>query len=170
MGCLLTGGITKECAHAFGGLKEVFIGNFDDIDTVTYDVDGSISGITMLSGATMYEFEFVKDTAQALEELVENGASSYINQTINLQLGNVTQERKNILEELSLGTFFVVVKKSDDLYWMYGEPKQSAGLEATALTIDTGAAQSDTSSVSITLVGASLGYADQIADGVALPI
>lgn len=170
MGCLLTGGITKECAHAFGGLKEVYIGNFDDIDTVTYDVDGSISGITMLSGATMYEFEFVKDTAQALEELVENGASSYINQTINLQLGNVTQERKNILEELSLGTFFVVVKKSDDLYWMYGEPKQSAGLEATALTIDTGAAQSDTSSVSITLVGASLGYADQIADGVALPI
>jgi hypothetical protein len=169
MGCLLTGGITKECAHTFGGLKELLIGNFDDIDEVTYDVDGSISGITMISGATTYEFEFVKDTAQALEELVENGASSYINQTINLQLGGINQEKKIVLEELSLGKFFVIVKKSDDLYWMYGEPKNSAGLEATALTIDTGTAQSDVSSASVTLVGASLGYANSFVDKTAVP-
>lgn len=162
MSCLLTAGISKECAHAFGGLKEIYIGNFDELSGMTYDADGNISACTLTSGSTIYSFEFVKDTAQALEELVENGASSYINQTINAQFNGITQAKKEILDALSLATVFVIVKKTDDKYWFYGEPTKSAGLEATALTIDTGTAQGDVSSASVTLVGAALEYASTI--------
>lgn len=162
MGCLLTAGVTKDCAHAFGGLKEVYIGNFTELSGVTYSAEGQITGLTMTTGATAFEFEFVKDTAQALEELVENGASSFINQTINLQLNGLTQAKKEVLDTLSLATVFVIVKKTDDVYWIYGEPTQSAGLEATALTIDTGTAQGDTQAASVTLVGASLRYASTV--------
>lgn len=162
MSCLLANGISKECAHAFGGLKEIYIGNFSDLESLTYDVDGQITGVTLASGATIYEFEFVKDTGQALEELVENGASSYINQTINAQFNGITQEKKKVLDTLSLANVFVIVKKTDNNYWFYGENEKSAGLEATALTIDSGAAQSDVSSASVTLVGASLEYASTV--------
>jgi len=165
MGCLLNAGVTKDCAHAFGGLKEVYIGNFSEVESMTYDAEGQVTGITMTStGATFYDFEFVKDTAQALEELVENGASSYINQTINLQLNGITQAKKEVLDTLSLATVCVIVKKTDDVYWVFGEPTQSAGLEATALTIDTGTAQSDVQSASVTLVGASLRYSSTATD------
>lgn len=164
MGCLLTAGVTKDCAHAFGGLKEVYIGNFSEVSGMTYSPTGEVTGITLTSGATAYSFEFVKDTAQALEELVENGASSFVNQTINLQINGLTQEKKSQLDNLSLATVFVIVKKTDDVYWIYGEPTQSAGLEATALTIDTGTAQGDVQAGSITLVGASLRYASTCTD------
>ena len=162
MSCLLTAGVTKDCAHAFGGLKEVYIGNFSEMTGITYNTDGQVTGITMSGVATAYAFEFVKDTAQALEELVENGASSFINQTINLQLNGMTQAKKAVLDTLSLATMFVIVKKTDDVYWIYGETTQSAGLEATAMTIDTGTAQGDTQAASITLVGASLRYASTV--------
>ena len=164
MSCLLTAGVTKDCAHAFGGLKEVYIGNFSELTSVDYSATGEITGFTMTTGATAYDFEFVKDTAQALEELVENGASSFINQTLNLQLNGMTQAKKEILDTLSLATVFVIVKKTDDVYWVYGEPTQSAGLEATALTIDTGTAQGDTQAAAVTLVGASLRYASTATD------
>ena len=164
MSCLLTAGVTKDCAHAFGGLKEVYIGNFSELTSIEYDADGQVTGFTMTSGSTAYEFEFVKDTAQTLEELVENGASSFINQTINLQLNGMTQAKKAVLDTLSLATVFVIAKKTDDVYWVYGEPTQSAGLEATALTIDTGTAQGDTQAAAVTLVGASLRYASTASD------
>lgn len=165
MSCLLTAGVAKDCAHSFGGLKGTLkIGNFTELESVAYDTEGNITGVTMTTGATVYDFEFVKDTAQALEELVENGASSYINQTINLQLNNINLEKKKVLDTLSLATVFVIAQKTDDNYWLYGEPTKSAGLEATTLTIDTGTAQSDVSSASVTLVGASLNYAPTISE------
>ena len=30
--CLLTAGVTKACAHEFGGLKELYIANYSEID------------------------------------------------------------------------------------------------------------------------------------------
>lgn len=163
MSCLLTAGVSKTCAHAFGGLKGVVkLGNFSELTSVDYDADGNITGVTMTTGSTIYDFEFVKDTAQALEELVENGASSYINQTVNLQLNSITQAKKSVLDTLSLATVFAIVQKSDDSYWFFAEPSKSAGLEATALTIDSGTAQGDVASASATLVGASLNYAPTI--------
>ena len=71
--CLLTAGVTKQCAHEFGGLKELYIGNFSEVTSTELDLDGQISGFTMSSsGATFYTFEYIKDTGQALEELQEN--------------------------------------------------------------------------------------------------
>lgn len=166
MPCLITAGISKDCAHAFGGIKELKIGNFDELSGVTYDASGVVTGVTLTSGATIYDFEYVKDTGQALEELVENGASSFINQTINFQLNGITQAKKEILDALSLGKFFAIVKKTDNNYWFFGELAKSAGLEATALTIDTGTAQGDVSSASVTLVGASLNYAPTVEESV----
>jgi len=166
MGCLINAGVLKECSHNFGGNKELFLGNFQDVSDVVYDVDGNITGVTMASGTTIYKFEFVKDTAQVLEELQKAGASSFINQTLNFQLNAITLAKKTILDDLSLSTLFAIVKKADNSYWFYGEPAKSAGLEPTVLSIDSGAAQSDAAGATITLVGASLAYATTIESSV----
>ena len=166
MGCVINAGVLGECAHNFGGLKELYLGNYDDLEGLEYNADGHVTGATMASGATIYEFQFVKNTGQALEELVKAGATSYINQTLNFQLKAITQAKKSILDDLSLAPIFAIVKRADNSYWVYGEPAKSAGLEAETLTIDTGAAQGDESGATISLVGGSLAYASTVEDSV----
>ena len=160
MSCLLTSGVTKQCAHEFGGLKELYIGNFSEVTSTAVDADGSITGFTMSStGATFYTFEFIKDTGQALEELQENGPSSFIQQTINFQLNGLTQAKRDVINELSLGTFVIIAKKPDDNYWVFGRPEVSIGLEAVTDTVDSGAATSDAAGMTLSLVGPSTEYA-----------
>ena len=163
MSCLLSAGVTRSCGFQFGGLKKVYLANFEEVASVAHQTDGEITGITMTStGATWYEFEYEPNTAQKLEELQAGAVSRFVNQTLNMRLANVTQAKKEVLEDLANATVSVILQTQDDLYWMFGEPTKSAGLRATVLSIDSGTAQSDDAAVTITLVGGNLGYADTV--------
>lgn len=163
MSCLLSAGVTRDCGFQFGGLKKVYLANFEEVQAVAHDVDGMITGITMVSsGATWYSFEYEPNTAQKLEELQAGAVSRFVNQTLNMQLANVTQAKKAVLESLANATLAVILQTQDDLYWYFGEPTKSAGLRATVLSIDSGTAQADDAAVTVTLVGGNLGYADTV--------
>jgi hypothetical protein len=162
MACVINSGILKDCKHSFSGLKEVWLGNYDDVSAVSYDANGVVTGLTMVSGATIYEFQFAKETAQFLEELVKNGAASYINQTLNFQLSSIGQTSKKVLDDLSLSKMFAIVKRADNLYWLAGDVNNTAGLEATVLTLDSGTALGDSNGATVTLVGAATMYASTI--------
>ena len=164
MSCLLSAGITRNCGFQFGGLKKVYLANFEEVSGVTYSGNtGLITHVGFTStGGTFYQFEYEPNTAQKLEELVAGAVSRFVNQTLNLKLANVTQVKKMTLDELANATLSVILQTQDDLYWMYGEPTKSAGLRATVLSIDSGTAQADDAAVTITLVGGNLGYANQV--------
>lgn len=160
MSCLLSAGVTRSCGFQFGGLKKVFIANFEEVASLAYQTDGTVTGITMTTGATVwYSFEYEPNTAQKLEELVAGAVSRFVNQTLNMKLANMTQAKRTTLNALANATVAVVLQTQDDLYWYFGEPTKSAGLRATVLSIDSGTAQADDAAVTITLVGGSLGYA-----------
>jgi len=163
MSCLLSAGVTRSCGFQFGGLKKVYLANFEEVASVAQQADGEITGITMTStGATWYAFEYEPNTAQKLEELQAGAVSRFVNQTLNMKLANVTQAKKEVIEDLANATLAVILQTQDDLYWFYGEPTKSAGLRATVLSIDSGTAQADDASVTITLVGGNLGYANSV--------
>jgi hypothetical protein len=164
MSCLLNAGVTRACGFQFGGLKKVYLANFEEVSGVTYSgVTGLITAVTMVNtGATWYQFEYEPNTAQKLEELQAGAVSRFVNQTLNMKLANVTQAKKLTLDTLANATLSAIVQTQDDTYWFYGEPTKSAGLRATVLSIDSGTAQADDSAVTITLVGGNLGYANQI--------
>lgn len=164
MACVLNSGVLRECGHSFGGLKELWLGNFDDIQSMDYGTDGAISGVTLGTGASIFEFQFAKDTGQALEELQKNGASSMIQQTLNFQLTGINLEKRKVLNDLSLAKVFAIVKKSDNKYWFYGDFNRSAGLEAVTLSNDTGTAQADGGFASVSIQGMALEYATTIPD------
>lgn len=162
MACLLSAGVTKECGFAFGGLKKVYIANFSEVTGATYTADGTVSGITMTAAKVFFEFEYEVDTAQKLEELVAGAVSRFINQTLNFKLANMTQAKSKVFEELAVSTLTAIVETSDGKYWLLGDPNKSTGLKATVLTVDSGTAKADDNSITVTLVGASLGYADEV--------
>jgi hypothetical protein len=163
MSCLLSNGVLRDCGFQFGGLKKVYLANFEEVVSLTGDTDGQITGMTMTSGATWYSFEYEPNTAQKLEELQAGAVSRFVNQTLNLKLARVTQAKKDVLEELAIATLAAIIQTQDDLYWYFGEPDKSAGLMATVLSIDSGTAQADDAAVTITLVGGNLGYANTVA-------
>lgn len=163
MSCLLSAGVTRSCGFQFGGLKKVYLANFEEVSAVAHNASGVITGITMTStGATWYAFEYEPNTAQKLEELQAGAVSRFVNQTLNMRLANVTQAKKEVIEDLANATVAVILQTQDDVYWYFGEPTKSAGLRATVLSIDSGTAQADDASVTITLVGGNLGYADSV--------
>ena len=163
MSCLLSAGVTRSCGFQFGGLKKVYLANFEEVSSVAKDTDNQITGVTMSStGATWYEYEYEPNTAQKLEELQAGAVSRFVNQTLNMKLANVTQAKKEVIESLANATVSVILQTQDDLYWFYAEPTLSAGLRATVLSIDSGTAQADDAAVTITLVGGNLGYANAI--------
>lgn len=164
MSCLLSAGVTRSCGFQFGGLKKVYLANFDEVSAVAYSgASGVITGVTMSStGATWYEFDYEPNTAQKLEELQAGAVSRFVNQTLNMKLANITQAKKMVLDTLANATVSAIIQTQDDMFWFYGEPTKSAGLRATVLSIDSGTAQADDAAATITLVGGNLGYANQI--------
>lgn len=162
MSCLLSSGVTKDCQFQYGGLKKVYLANYSEVTGVTYEADGTVSGMTMASGKTFFEFEYEVDTAQKLEELQVGAVSRFINQTLTFRLANLTQVKSKTIEELAIATLTGIIQTSDGLYWLFGDPNKSNGMRATVVTVDSGTAKGDDSTITITLVGASLGYADEV--------
>lgn len=171
MSCLLSAGVTRSCGFQFGGLKKVYFANFEEVASLAYSLDDTISGITMTTGGTWYTFEYEPNTAQKLEELQVGAVSRFVNQTLNMQLANVTQAKKSVIEELANATIAAIVQDQSDNYYFFAEPTKSAGLRAVTLSIDSGTAQTDDATITISLTGGNLGYANQItSDAVAAAI
>lgn len=169
MSCILSNGVTRDCGYAFGGLSELFLGNYADVTSIDYDINENITGVTLTSGAKIYQFEFIKNTAQFLQEL-QGTTSKFINQTLNFQLNGINLVKSKTLETLGLATVFAIVKKADGNFYFAGEIDYSNGLECTVSTIDTGTAEADPSFAQLTLVGASRRYARTIDASVVLTL
>lgn len=162
MSCLLSAGVTRECGFQFGGLKKVYIGNYSEVTGVTYETDGTVSGITMSGATKFFEFEYELDTAQKLEELQVGAVSRFVNQTLTFKLAHITQAKTKVLEELANAILSAIVQTTDGTYWLFGDPNKSNGLKATVISIDSGTAKGDDATATVTLVGASLGYSDEV--------
>ena len=167
MSCLINAGLSRDCGFSFGGLSALYLLSKTEIASVAKSSDNTITGITFTTGATeMIAFEFEPNTGQLLQELQAGSASRFVNQTVNGQFANLTQAKKEALEDLANAYVVALVKDQSGKYWFAGE--SGRGLLATALSIDTGLAEADAYVASITLVGGSLGYANQVSNAAAL--
>lgn len=161
MACLFTAGITRDCGYNFGGLQKIYLANASEVESIGNDPSTSqITGITMATGATFYEFEFEPETGQKLEELQAGNVSKFVLQTLNLQLANITQTKKEVLEDLGVSDVIAIMQTQDDLYWLFGE--LGRGLKATTLSIDSGTADADNAVATISLAGGNRGYANTV--------
>lgn len=162
MSCLINAGLDRDCGFSFGGLSAMYLLSKDEVASVAKSSDNTITGITFTTGATaFFEYQFEPNTGQLLQELQAGSASRFVNQTVNGQFANITQAKKEVLEDLANAYVVAVVKDQAGKYWYAGE--SGRGLLATALSIDTGLAEADAYVASITLVGGSLGYANEVA-------
>ena len=160
MACLISSGITRSCGFNFGGLQMVLVANASEVVSISGDADNQIVGITMATGATFYEFEFEPETGQFLEELQSGNVSKFILQTINLQLANITQSKRNVLNELVLADMNIIVQGQNETYWYAGQ--FGRGLKAVTGTKDSGTADADDNGFTLSAAGGNAGYGNTV--------
>ena len=73
---------------------------------------------------------------------------------------NITQAKKEVLEDLGVSDLVCIMQTQDDLYWYFGE--LGRGLKPTTLNIDSGTADADDAVATVALAGGNRGYANTV--------
>lgn len=100
----ITSGLTTSCAKSCaGGVKRIWVANFDDVASYTTDVDNQITAITMEIGKVFYEVELKRNSKAFTEQfnVSEDGCNNSLTQNL---VGNGQcrdQDTRNFLLELS---------------------------------------------------------------------
>ena len=163
MSCLISNGIARACDFTVGGLQgSVWLTNLADLGTISYDVDGQITGVT--SGATWYEYQPELNSASLTQSLQAGQVSRFVQQTLVFSVAALTQAKIKTLDDLSLTTLVAIVKGNDG-NWYFGGDNGSA-LKASALEQTSGAADTDDAVATVTLQGSNKGYAPTIDESI----
>ena len=160
MACTIGSGRTEPCKDVVGGLKAVYILNFE---TANYSVsensaDSALNiarldnvGTDALNEAQAYKYE-LKGTSSYTENIQaskENGTLAF-EQVLELQLKKLTKQSHKELKALSFGRPHVIIEDYNGNLFLAG---REHGMEVTGGTIVTGTAMSDMSGYTLTLTG-----------------
>jgi hypothetical protein len=148
MSCVLTRGFLLECNEGVGGVKDIYLANWESFDTgVGFNADGEIS---TLPTADVFRYQPNRNTGGCTvtpTPNLENGTLYYV-QTVELTLGKLDLQKKLELELLSKAKVVAFVRMYDDQIMMVG---RTDGAFLTAGTYQTGKAKGDLNGYQITL-------------------
>lgn len=131
MSCILDGGVPLACLENTGGVKNVYIGEFDEATAFTYDADDIIDTVT--SAKTFYTFKFRPQTAGFNEELtksIENG-TTFWTETVTMIFHKMDAVKRNKMLSLSGLSLHVIVQTQNGDYWWIG---LANGADVSAVT------------------------------------
>ena len=165
-------GITLDCSHSLGGIKTVYIANYNDVTDIKYNastgtttgstsgVTGSttgvtftgdtITGITMASGAVFKPYQFRKQTGSMVSTLTvdETAGVNYVSTELSLVFTTMETKKRIELSALSVGQLAVIVEDSNGTFWYLGKDDY---VSVSAGGGQTGTAKGDGNNYTLTL-------------------
>lgn len=160
MACIsISRGINTSCDLSLGGLKTVYIANYDDVTSIK-EKDGQIVGITMASGKKFYEFRFKKNTASMTSTLNVSDNGNNISTDVSLSFQKQDTEKRLAISALSMSELVVIVADANGKYWYLG---RDFSVTASAGGAESGTAFTDVNRYTITLQDISLDYPYEVA-------
>lgn len=159
MACLITiAGITLDCESSLGGIKQVWITQYDNVKSVTVDDEtNQISAITLEADAKWYNYQFRKGTGSLTSTLNvdETAGTNYVSNELALVFTKMETKKRIEIAALSIGQLVVVVEDSNGKYWFLGKDDY---VSASAGTGVTGTAKGDQNAYTLTLTTDSESY------------
>lgn len=151
MACDITLGRLEPCKDAVGGLTAAYFINFGDATGFTYDATNTDAIVTVTGSPTAYKYELrgTNSFDQTITSSRENG-TTFFDQSLKLQLKNLTPAMHKQVKLLSYGRPQVIVKDNNGNLFLCG---LQHGMEVTGGTIVTGAAMGDLSGYTLELKG-----------------
>lgn len=150
--CLQTlKGITLDCQPSMGGIKTVYLANFDDVKGVALDASSEkISGFTMADGVKFKTYQFRKNTGSMNSTLTADDTSglNYVTTEVSLVFTKMETAKRIEMTALAQAQLAVIVEDSNGIYW-YTTMDEYAS--ATTGTGETGTAKGDRNAYTLTL-------------------
>ena len=163
MGCSqVLAGITLDCASSVGGIKEVYIANYNDVSAVTLQ-DDMIDTITMSGDAKFKKYEFRKQTGSMTSTLNidETAGINYVSTELNLVFTKMETSKRIEIAALSVGQLAIIVKDGNNKYWYLG---YNDYVSASAGSANSGQNKGDSNNYSITLKDESDSYPYEVSE------
>ena len=141
---------TSSCGYSLPTVTDIYLANYSDVTEAEYSINEQgceeITGFTP-SGITFYHIEPNKDSTTFSDELVVgDSGNKYRTHSITFSIsGQFDACQHGVLDALSLGRFFVVVKTAEGNYLALG---RTTGLEAETATLNGG---SENNGIEVTL-------------------
>ena len=150
MPCSITlSGLARDCSPNMGGIVEVYIANFADVNTVTV-TDNVITAISMANSAKFKAYSFRKNTGSLTSTLTKDTAAgiTFVTSELLLQFSRMDTTKRVELSALSIGDLAVICRDCNGVCWYLGK---DAPVNASAGDGQTGTAKADANRYSITL-------------------
>lgn len=157
----LNGYTALDCAPSKGGVKEIYICNFDDVTGITASTaetisesgattDGKVIAIAMASGATWHKYVMRRNTASMTSTLNfdETVGVNYVSTDVILRFNKLDTPQRIEMTALVLAETRVVVRDANDKWWLLGKDEP---IVPSAGTAQTGTQKSDGSYYELTL-------------------
>lgn len=151
-------GIAADCQTNVGGVREVYIANYDDVSAVTLDeTSNMIKTITMADTAKFKKYAFKKNTSSMTSTLNVDPANgiNFVQTDLSLVFAKQETVKRMEIAKLSLGELRVIVLDANGKYWFLGKEEF---VSATAGTAETGTNRTDGNKYTITLTDYSASY------------
>lgn len=142
---------TSSCGYSLPTVTDIYLANYSDITEAEYSTTSGgceeITGFTPTSGITFYHIEPNRDSTTFSDELqVGDSGNKYRTHSITFSIsGQYDACQHGVLDALSLGRYFVVVKTAEGNYLALG---RNTGLEAETATLNGG---SENNGIEVTL-------------------
>jgi hypothetical protein len=151
MSCALTQDYSFGCDVGSGGLKEVYLIELENVDSIT-ESSGTLTAITKVSGKIFRKYQLVQDTATAEETLtgnLQNGTLFYA-QKLTIVINKQQVAVRNEILLLAKNRLVAVTVDNNDTYRVYGWDQ---GLRLNEGSAATGTAWGDRNGYTLTFSG-----------------
>lgn len=151
MACALTQNYVLDCKDSLGGLTEIYFMPAADV-TSYVEASGVITTLVKAAGKRFYKYELVKGTSSFVENInasIENGTIFY-QQELTLILNKLQTNTRNEILLLAKNLLVAVAKDNNGIFWYLGLTR---GMDITAGSSQSGAAEGDRSGYTMTFTG-----------------
>ena len=150
-------GIALECTTSQGGIKAVWIADYNDVTASTVsDMIDTIEGLDKFK-----KFEFRRGTSTMTHTLTadETTGVNYVTTELSLVFTRMDTQKRIEMAALSVGQLAAIVLDSNGVYWFLGSDDY---VSASAGGGETGTAKGDRNAYTITLKTESATYPYEI--------
>ena len=147
-------GINNSCKETtFGGIKEVLIAPYEDVESTTVSTGTSLLTVTMASGKKFKQYKLLKNTGSLTSTLnTSETSASYFTNEVALQFMKMETSKRIEIMALMLTSCAVIVKDANNKYWYLGKDNY---VDCTSGSAQTGTAAGDSNHYELTLTDTS---------------
>lgn len=147
-------GIGFDCNANLAGVKKVYLTYFDDATVSPIYSAHTITGVTLSTGVTWYEYDFARNTSSLNSVLTKDEANGtrYYTNTLELVFNKLTADKHLEVMALAAEKLAAIVVDNNGKKWYLGADSYVSGVATEA---GTGASADDRNGYTVTIEGTS---------------